>query len=187
MQIMRAEAGSLPADPPAPAVEAAFEDVYREHAAGVYRFCLSQLRDPSRAEEAAASALASACLSFERVRPAAAAVRPWLFRIARNAVVDEARRTRRSRLLFDRLRNRSEPALDVEDLTALREDVRAVAVAAAALPARDRTVIGLRAAAGLSHAEVAELMGISEAAAKVAAHRALHRLRGRVERTGERR
>ena len=187
MRIMQAEEGDIDSAPPALAGEGTFEDVYREHATAVYRFCLSQLRDPSRAEEAAANALASACLSYERVRPDAATLRPWLYRIARNATVDEARRTRRSRLLLERLRARPHPAADVEDLTALREDLRAVTEATAALPTRDRMVIGLRAAAGLSHAEVAELLGISETAAKVAAHRALQRLRGRLERTGERR
>jgi RNA polymerase sigma-70 factor, ECF subfamily len=187
MRMMQAEEGDVAGAPPALAATGAFEDVYREYATAVYRFCLSQLRDPSRAEEAAANALASACLSYERVRPDAATLRPWLFRIARNATVDEARRVRRSRLLLDRLRSRSHASLDVEDLTALRDDVRAVAAATAGMPERDRLVIGLRVAAGLSHAEVAELLGMSETAAKVAAHRALQRLRARVERTGERR
>ncbi len=162
-----------------------FEDVYREHAAAVYRFCLSQLRDAGRAEEAAAEALASACLSWQRARPDAESLRPWLFRIARNAAVDQQRRAARSRRLLDRLRGGAAAvAGDVESEVSLRDDLRAVVAATARLGQRDRQVLGLRTAAGLSHAEVARVLGISEGAAKVATHRALVRLRTQLGRPG---
>jgi DNA-directed RNA polymerase specialized sigma24 family protein len=46
-----------------------------------------------------------------------------------------------------------------------------------------RQVIGLRVAADLSYREMAEVLGTSEAAAKMATHRALTKLRARLEAT----
>lgn len=162
-------------------VPLSFEVVYATHAADVYRFCLSMLHDPARAEDAAAQALASAGLRYERTAPPADAVRPWLFRIARNAAVDELRRESRWRRLVTRASARHVADRDLEAEVILRDDLRAAIRASERLGERDRLILSLRVAAGLDHAEVAAALGISENAAKVAAHRAFRRLRERME------
>jgi len=160
---------------------ASFDAVYAQHAGDVYRFCLSIVGDPARAEDAAAQALASACASYARTAPEATRLRPWLFRIARNAAVDELRREGRWRRLLTRTSASPAHVEDVESQVILRDEVQAVLRASRGLGERDRLIVGLRGAGGLEHAEVAAVLGISEGAAKVAAHRAFRRLRERME------
>jgi RNA polymerase sigma-70 factor, ECF subfamily len=58
----------------------------------------------------------------------------------------------------------------------LRDEVRRALAAMTHLSDKDRTVIGLRIAAGLPYAEVAEVLGVTEHAATMACKRALARL-----------
>jgi RNA polymerase sigma-70 factor (ECF subfamily) len=153
-----------------------FAQVYEANAAAVYRYCLAQLGDACAAEDAAADAFGqayAAWATFEDEDPDGA--RRWIFRIARNASIDQHRRRRRRSLLLGRLGGVA--AVDVETVAALREELRGVLSAVGALGRRDRELVALRVAAGLSYAEVGELVGISEQAARTATHRALQRVR----------
>ena len=156
-----------------------FEEVYARHGGPIFRFCLSQLGDPAAAEDIAAEVFVSACAAYPRVQPSAEAVRPWLFRIARNAAIDHRRRLFRGRRAVARLHVEGAAPVDVETVAALRADLREVLEAMRSLKRRERQLIGLRGAGGLSWAEIAEVMGMSESAAKMAAHRALQRVRER--------
>jgi RNA polymerase sigma-70 factor (ECF subfamily) len=157
-----------------------FDEVYRLHAADVFRFCLAQTRSRDAAEEATAEVFAAAYTAYLRVRPDAHGVKFWLLRIARNTVVSRWRRTAR-RARIDRLLSAA-PAFhgDVHAAAEVRADLRAVVAALSRLRSRDRVLIGLR-AAQLSYAEVGEFLGISEGAARVASHRALRALRAHLE------
>ena len=157
-----------------------FDEVYREHADAVYRFCVSQLRDTETAEDIAGDVFASAYAAYSRARPRPEGVRPWLFRIARNAVIDQYRREGRRLSLIARLgRDRQFPD-SVEESVERRFDLRAIRAAMDTLRERDRRLVGLRVAGGLSFAEVGEVVGMREGAAKMATHRAVERLRARL-------
>lgn len=160
-----------------------FEDVYARWVGPLYRFCLSQLRDPAAAEDVTAEVFASALAAYERVSPDGG-VAPWLFRIARNAVVDEHRRRHRGLRLLTALRRRDPRAADPGDTVALRDEAWRAGEAIARLRPRDRELVGLRVAGQLSYAEIAAVTGMSETAAKVATHRALVTVR-RALRDGE--
>ncbi len=154
-----------------------FDEVYRHHADSVYRFCVSQLRDPDTAEDITSDVFAAAFAAYGRVRPEPAGVRTWLFRIARNAVIDQYRREGRRRSLIARIgRDRAFPE-SVEEHAEQRYDLRAVCDAMATLRERDRQLVGLRVAGGLSYAELGHVVGMREGAAKMATQRALDRVR----------
>jgi RNA polymerase sigma-70 factor (ECF subfamily) len=120
---------------------------------------------------------ASAFAAYDRVHPHEAGVRTWLFRIARNAVIDQYRREGRRRSLLARIgRDRQFPS-SVEESAEQRNDLRSICAALERLRERDRQLVGLRVAGGLSFAEVAEVLGMREGAAKMATHRALERVR----------
>jgi RNA polymerase sigma-70 factor, ECF subfamily len=159
----------------------AFASVYQEHADSVFRFCLSQLGDVATAEDVTADVFASAYAAFAASAPPDSALRPWLFRVARNAVIDHRRRAR-TRLRFLRSVRREQTAGgDVETVVQLRHDLRAVLAAVRRLKRRDRLLIGLRVAGGLSFAEIASITGMRENAARMATHRALRKVREIVE------
>jgi RNA polymerase sigma factor (sigma-70 family) len=156
-----------------------FESVYRDHAEAVYRFCLAQLADQPAAEDCAADAFAAALAAYERTRPTPDLVRPWLFRIARNSTINWVRREGTRRRLIERVRGQSGDQ-NVESMAALRADLRAALEAIERLPRRDRTLVGLRAAAGLSYPEIASVMGMKENSARRATARAFARIRNEV-------
>ena len=156
-----------------------FERLYHLHAAHVHRFCLSQVGDGA-AEDLTHDTFLRAHAAYDRVRPHPDGVRSWLMSIARNLSTDHHRRESRWRHLLDRQRREAPTPRDTADIAAERERLREVHAALARLSRRDRELIGLRVAADLPFRDVARLMGVSEAAAKVATNRALHRLRDRL-------
>ncbi len=157
-----------------------FDEVYREHADSVYRFCVSQLRDRDTAEDVTGDVFAAAFGAYGRVRPDPAGVRTWLFRIARNAVIDQYRREGRRQSLIARIGRDREFPETVEANVEQRFDLRSVCAAMESLRERDRQLVGLRIAAGLSYAEVGRVVGMREGAAKMATLRALERVRARL-------
>lgn len=109
--------------------------------------------------------------------PEGTAGKAWLIAIARNLCIDHLRRQGRWRRIADRLRATAPVVADVELEAVTRLDLDRVHSALAAMRRRDRELIGLRVAAGLSYREMAELLGSSEQIVKVATYRALSRLR----------
>ena len=162
-------------------LEQQFEIVYRVHVDAVYRFCLSQVRNPALAEDLAADTFTSAYAAYPRVQPASNVVRPWLFRIARNQTIDHGRRFRRGLRAIGVLQARPAEARSVENAAQQRDDLRRVVAAITTLRPRDRVLVGLRVASALPFSEIAEIVGISEVAARAATHRALERVRAGME------
>ncbi|WP_291408203.1 sigma-70 family RNA polymerase sigma factor [Actinophytocola sp.] len=161
-----------------------FDEVYESHAARVFRYCLSQVSNRSDAEDLAADVFTAAYRAYAAADLTAATVLPWLLRIARNAVIDHRRRhTRRSALLsrFFGVQSEADPTVNVEGEVVFRDEVTRALAAMRNLSDKDRTIIGLRIAAGLPYAEVGEVLGISEHAATMATRRALVKLRRHLE------
>jgi RNA polymerase sigma factor (sigma-70 family) len=104
--------------------------------------------------------------------------RPWLASIARHASIDHLRG--RSRAVLTPLDEAHEPedgAAGPEVIAELRALASMVEGLVAGLRTRDAVAIGLVAHLGMTPAEVASALGISEGAAKVVVHRARRRLR----------
>jgi RNA polymerase sigma factor (sigma-70 family) len=141
----------------------AFADLYRRHEQDVLRFCRAVVRDEDDAREAANSTWAS----IWAARHAATRdipLRPWLFRIARNEAVDVLRRRRphEHEPLDADLAALDDPEADAqlhERLATLRADLLS-------LPERQRSALVLREMSGLSHTEIAAVLGTSTGVAK---------------------
>ncbi len=162
---------------PARRTAAAFdvEALYRECRDDVYAYVATLLRDAAAAEDATAAAFERAFRKRGTYRPRRGTPRAWLFGIARNAALDELRRRRRTASLAADPHDAAGLAVpDAADDAARRATVRA---AMAALDARDRELVALKFYAGLSNAELARVLGISEANAGTRLHRAVTRLR----------
>ena len=103
-------------------------------------------------------------------------LRPWLFTICLNLRRDHFRRRgRRPETPLD-LDGRRDPAVEAYD-PVRQERIAQVKVAVEALPAAQREVIELHWFQGLPFQEIAEIVGASETAVKVRAHRGYERLR----------
>lgn len=69
----------------------AFEALYRRYARPVFGLALRRLGDRGRAEEAVQETFASVWRSARTYRPDRGPGAPWLYAVARNAIVDGAR------------------------------------------------------------------------------------------------
>jgi RNA polymerase sigma-70 factor (ECF subfamily) len=160
----------------------ALEALYRSSRDDVYGYVLSLLRDGASAEDVTALAFERAYAKLASFDPRRGAQRAWLFGIARNAALDELRRRRRVATLV------AEPGELDPDLAAADDgDVllrrTAVRAALAELPARDRELITLKFHVGLTNAELAQVLGVSESNAGTLLHRAVSKLRSAVNAT----
>ena len=163
--------------PPAETARVAesFEDLYRRTFPRVYAYVASLLRDRSSAEEVTAQAFERAYRRRATYRPGRGPVEAWLFGIARNAALDELRRRGRRAWLEDETPDPGAPAADDEaDGLLRRATVRA---ALASLEPRERDLIALKFAGGLSNAEIARVLGTSESNAGTRLHRTIEKLR----------
>ncbi|MDQ4029432.1 MAG: sigma-70 family RNA polymerase sigma factor [Actinomycetota bacterium] len=151
----------------------AFDELYGRYARAVYGLALRRLGDRERAEEAFQETFAAIWRSARSFDPARGAGGPWVYAVARNAIVD-------------RFRSRAEPSADVPEPadTADGPDARAEASflawrvhrALEELPKNERTVIELAYWSGLSQSEVAAFLNIPLGTVKTRTRAALSRL-----------
>ena len=153
----------------------AFDRLYRSSRDDVYAYVAGLLRDPTAAEEVTAAAFERAYRKRNRFDPERGEPRAWLFGIARNAALDELRRRARQTELT------AEPAdldsLSTEEGAAHSERRLAVSVALERLQPGERELIALKFFAGLTNAEIAQVLGLTESNAGTKLHRAMTKLR----------
>jgi RNA polymerase sigma-70 factor, ECF subfamily len=155
----------------------------REALAGLYdrfrdrvaRFATGRLGDAEKAEDVTSETFEAMLRNLRSYRPGTD-FEAWLFTIAHRRVSDHFRRLgRRREVELDD----SVPATSSgpEDHLVAAEDRAEVARAFLRLRADQQEVLSLRVLAGLSSAQVGEVLGKSEGAVRVAQHRALTSLR----------
>ncbi len=151
----------------------AFEDLYRRYARPVFGFALRRLGDRGRAEDAVQETFASVWRSAASYKPERGPGAPWLYAVARNAIVDRARaRTDTPAEVPDTAtEGPGPPELAEQSWTAWR-----VHRALEELPEREHEVIALAYWSGLSQSEVAEYLGIPLGTVKTRTRAALARL-----------
>jgi RNA polymerase sigma-70 factor (ECF subfamily) len=151
----------------------AFELLYHRYVRSVFGLALRRLRDRQGAEDAVQDTFAAVWRSAASYRPERGPAAPWLYAVARNAIVD-------------RMRTRLEPAAELPETAsgeagpADRAESAEVAWrvhrAFEDLPAKEREVLELAYWSGLSQSEVANYLGIPLGTVKTRTRSALARL-----------
>jgi RNA polymerase sigma-70 factor (ECF subfamily) len=156
------------------------------HYQRLYRIALSYLRNPDDALDAVQETFVKAFQHAGRWDGRSEAA-PWLTRIAVNQAIDRYRRTRRRRATFapweesDHDETKAVESPSPEQQVAGREVGRRIAGALGALPERQRAVFVLRHYEEMSLEEIAESLEMSLGTVKSSLHRAVHRLRERLQ------
>jgi RNA polymerase sigma-70 factor, ECF subfamily len=145
----------------------------------VYRFVRSRLRDTAAAEDVTAEVFFKALRGISGYRPESGAFSGWLFRIARNAVIDHVR-ARRPTVSLDHAEGTFDVAESVEDQVSHRVEMTRVRREIDELPPAQRTAVILRLERDLPIADIAVALSRSEGAVRVLLHRALRTLRARL-------
>src|SRR5687767_855769 len=142
----------------------------------VYRYIASRVHRPSDAEDLTQLVFVKALEALPRYEARGIPFGGWLFRLARNAIIDQAR-TRKDHLPLLLAVTRETEEAGPEARAALREDLDRVAHALRDLTDDQREVIELRFFAGLSVLEVATAMDRQEGTIRGLQFRAIAALR----------
>jgi len=164
--------------------EEAFASLFR----AVQPVLLGYLRliAPESAEDVAGETWLQVVAGLTGFRGGEDAFRGWLFTIARHRAIDSARaRSRRRTVPLDEGEwSARHTAPDAADMALEAISTKAALSLLLALPRDQAEIILLKVVAGLSVADVARMVGKSEGAVRVAAHRGLRRLAAMVDRAG---
>ncbi len=145
-------------------------DLFAEYHESLVRMLFRRTGDRDQAEDLAQEVFARAAAAPPR-NP-----RPWLFAVALNLVREEARRTTRRAHRLELYRAETDDAGPTPEDTLSREErVARVRAALAAIPARDRDALLLK-AEGFSYNDIATTLGLAPGAVGTTLSRARRRL-----------
>ncbi len=162
---------------------ARFELWFEQEMPRLYRYLCYQTRDQAAAEEITASVCEKALAKASQYNPARGEMRAWMFGIARNElrVWFRSLKTAPAELPLERLPEPAFPADSPEQQLQRREAFTLVMRRLAGLAEREQEAVALRYGGGLSVAETAGILGITENNAGVLLHRAIAKLRKSLE------
>ena len=154
----------------------AFGMIFDHYHEAIHRFIASRVNRPTDAEDLTQLVFVKALEALPRYESRGIPFGGWLFRLARNAVIDHAR-TRHDHADLDTIAGRAHGDAGPEEMAAVRQELDAVAAALASLTDEQREAIELRFFAGLSAREAAEAMGKQEGTVRGLQFRAIAALR----------
>jgi RNA polymerase sigma-70 factor (ECF subfamily) len=148
-----------------------FTDFYENYALDVYRFVFWLARDEEEAEDITSETFVRAWVNHNNIRTET--LKAYLFTIARNLFLEQRRKNKRQVMLEDSLPDTSPgPVKQVESLQKLQRIKQFLSV----MKEPDKTAFILRVQHKLPYAEIARVLGISLASAKVKVHRVRKKL-----------
>ena len=151
-----------------------FDELFRQHVAGVASYCRWRSGSPTDAQDAVGEVFLIAWRRLDDV-PSGEAARAWLYATARGVMANHARADARRSRLRERLRADQIAGADDEQLTDRVRD------ALAALGQRDREVLLLAEWEGLTPAEIAVVLQRPAVSVRSRLHRARRRFRAAYE------
>ncbi len=153
----------------------AFGALYLRFADRVFRHCYRKLGTREAAEDATSLVFTKALSGIAQFDANRGTFAAWLFTIASHVLTDHYRVERRYLAVSD-LPERIDPSHSPEDVAVAQEQAGHLRAALAKLAPREREVIELR-LAGLSSAEISDVLGCQKNSVAQAQYRAIGRLR----------
>lgn len=156
---------------------AAFEELYNHYLPKIYGFLFNRTGQKELAEDLTSEVFAKALANLPRYNDRGITFAAWLFRIARNSLIDNARK--KKEILFEPSEipetNRPEPTVTEH----MENDERKIALreTMSSLPEKYQTVLSLKFFEELSNDEIAEIVGCNKNTVAVKIHRALKMMR----------
>jgi len=152
--------------------------LYDRHHERIFRYVWSCTSDRQLAEDLTGETFARMVSHLRDYRPRGVPFAAWLYRIARNLVVDHHRREAgHISVPLAHVEGRSEETDDMDAMVERNLSLERLQQALAGLDRAQREVVELRFLAGLSLKEVAQVLNRSVAAVKSLQHRGLMALR----------
>jgi RNA polymerase sigma-70 factor (ECF subfamily) len=154
----------------------AFGMIFDHYHDPIYRYIASRVHRPTDAEDLTQHVFVKALEALPRYEARGVPFGGWLFRLARNAVIDHVR-TRHDHAELDEIVGWSHGDAGPDEIAVVRQELDAVGVALAGLTDEQREAVVLRFFAGLSAREAAEAMGKQEGTVRGLQFRAIAAMR----------
>ena len=142
----------------------------------IHRYIASRVHRPSDAEDLTQLVFVKALEALPRYESRGIPFGGWLFRLARNTVIDHVR-TRHEHSELEAVAERSHGDAGPDEIAIVRQELDAIGAALGTLTDEQRETIALRFFAGLSAREAAEAMGKQEGTVRGLQFRAIAALR----------
>ena len=152
-----------------------FQAIYDAHYGAVVAYARRRTSDPVDVQDAVAETFTIAWRRMAEVPDADAAL-PWLYGVARRVMANQRRGNRRRVDLSARLRSQHATTVEIESEVVAGDERRTVLAALGRLRDADQEILRLAVWEELSHRDIAEIVGCSEASVAVRLHRARNRL-----------
>lgn len=156
--------------------EAAFEELYRACYAPVYRFVLTRIKSHDEAEDITQEVFVKLLNTLARYEKRSPSLLPYLFVIARNAIIDQYRK-RRPEAPEEELWELASADPTPEEAAILGEETAQVIALVNQLKESDAAVVRMKYFDGLSTAEIALVVEKSEEAVRQILSRSVAQLR----------
>jgi RNA polymerase sigma-70 factor, ECF subfamily len=154
----------------------AFGQLFDHYHQPVFRFIASRVTRPSDAEDLTQTVFVKALEALPRYEARGIPFGGWLFRLARNTVIDHVR-TRHEHADLEVVAEQSSADAEPDEIVLLRYQIDEVGLALANLTSEQREAIALRFFSGLSGREAAVAMGKQEGTVRGLQFRAIAALR----------
>ena len=157
---------------------AAFADVYDHYLPRIYKYIRYRIGDPCDAEDLTSRVFELILANIGSYRQDKGPFSGWIFTIAHNTMTDYFRVQKRSRCVSLELVGQIACIADspVDNLIR-REKLDRLLKAMTRLSDRERDIIGLKFAAGLTNGTISEITGLTKSNVAVIIYRAVRRLR----------
>lgn len=153
----------------------AYGDLYERYLPQVYRYMFFRVRNPGEAEDLTEIVFLKVWETISRFQPGRVPFYAWIFRVARNLVIDYFRIRREEQPVWEELDLLEKVDSPEERVMALQQRER-IFTTLATLKQEYQEVITLRFYGGFNYRTVAEILGKNEGAVRVLQYRALRAL-----------
>lgn len=151
-----------------------FGELYNIYLGRIYRYVFYQVRDKMAAEDITGETFFKAWRSIGSCRGKEQTFLPWLYRIARNNIVDSLRsRSKQMTMQLETLTEIADPNLAIDPPQERQELLDLVSY----LPENQKQVIILKFLDGRDNEEIGRILGKSQGAVRILQMRALDALR----------
>jgi len=154
-----------------------FSKIYDKHIEKIFRFIYLKVSSKEIAQDLCSETFLKGWQAFKSQKEEIENIQAFLYRIARNLVIDHYRKKGRTHIVSAEFIPIIDPKQGLEEKMAINSDIEQVKVALVNLKENYQNVIIWRYLDDLPIPEIAKIMDKSEEAARVMLHRALKALK----------
>lgn len=156
----------------------ALQEFYEKYFPKVYKYFRFRVQDPQCSDDLTAKVFLKAVEHFPNYSPERSSLATWVFTIARNTLIDHYRAGgSRTPVSLETAEQLADPKADQENDQLKREEREILLAALLSLAERERDIIALKFAAGMSNVEIARQTGLGESHVGVLIYRSLAKLK----------